>query len=349
MTVAKGWICRRRDWLAGEPGNNGLQREHRELEDGLMSRYARTILQSEMGAGDWGKCKEDRRILEDRKELEQTSAEGFAKMIELKSQQLEEQHQEFFNKLERLKKIEDEAEKLLNKIEMWFIKNDIAELKTIEEKLEDFRIADDLKEMTDKDVTAVAANAIQSLLSKDHQNKQQVQEGPKIAVKTESIQSLSPTIVAKSKRNKEKEEDKEEINKLADIARKMMIDQQQALLLFMYFATESLTETHRPGKCQTITIFQEVIFVGGVVEDLVKEDGGKELKGGLQGRCKEVFVGFCWEQKLCGGAHQGQSSWSKATGAMDLHLTWRWSSFGPIEARNESWLSMRLKRNCKCL
>ncbi|CAH7682927.1 hypothetical protein PPACK8108_LOCUS16096 [Phakopsora pachyrhizi] len=50
---------------------------------------------------------------------------------------------------------------------------------------------------------------------------------------------------------------------------------------------------------------------------------------GLRRRsCKEVFVGFCWvfedegvakeEQKLGGGAHQGQSGGSKTTGAMDL-------------------------------
>ncbi|CAH7676602.1 hypothetical protein PPACK8108_LOCUS11759 [Phakopsora pachyrhizi] len=31
-----------------------------------------------------------------------------------------------------------------------------------------------------------------------------------------------------------------------------------------------------------------------VVEDLVKEDDRKEVKGGFKGRCKEVFVGFCW-------------------------------------------------------
>ncbi|CAH7687675.1 hypothetical protein PPACK8108_LOCUS22493 [Phakopsora pachyrhizi] len=60
-----------------------------------------------------------------------------------------------------------------------------------------------------------------------------------------------------------------------------------------------------------------------VVEDFVKEYEGKEVKGGLQGRCEVVFVGFCWghwkeEQKLGGAAHQGQSGWSKTTGATDL-------------------------------
>ncbi|CAH7669070.1 hypothetical protein PPACK8108_LOCUS3641 [Phakopsora pachyrhizi] len=66
-----------------------------------------------------------------------------------------------------------------------------------------------------------------------------------------------------------------------------------------------------------------------VVEDLVKRVGGKEVKGGLQERCKEVFEegvaveGNRWchwkeEQKLGGGAHQGQSGWSKTTGATDL-------------------------------
>ncbi|KAI8448322.1 hypothetical protein BY996DRAFT_6419874 [Phakopsora pachyrhizi] len=344
--------------------------------------------------------------VEDRKELERTSAEGFEKMIELESRQLEEftirinkkrnqqnmrRHREFVNNFERLKKIEDEAEKLLNKIEKWFIKNEIVELKTIEEKLEDVKLvveksrekfkvklidanleeidefgrkeylieneileecwdvvdshavgvqailgggltwldgvtyrdwqvyhdfrtrskkfkskledimmgnrtefkskikeydffssiegvrnqvmeryeefveelkrveekrvkrllrmkekreieaeieykrrleagedvrtAEDLKDMTEEEVRAVAADAIQSLLSKDHRSRQQVQEGSKIPVKTESFQNPSPTTVAESKRSKEKEE----INKLADIARKMMIDQQQAL------------------------------------------------------------------------------------------------------------------------
>ncbi|CAH7680481.1 hypothetical protein PPACK8108_LOCUS13363 [Phakopsora pachyrhizi] len=325
--------------------NNGLQREHRELEDGLMSRYARTILQSEMGAGDWGKCKEDRRILEDRKELEQTSAEGFAKMIELK------QHQEFFNKLERLKKIEDEAEKLLNKIEMWFIKNDIAELKTIEEKLEDFRIADDLKEMTDKDVTAVAANAIQSLLSKDHQNKQQVQEGPKIAVKTESIQSLSPTIVAKSKRNKEKEEDKEEINKLADIARKMMIDQQQAL--------EAMATAKRTGEIeQFFKRFGKGGWGEGAERRAPREVGMKRMAQLERGakvmwRCSPRSKQLEQSYRSYGLAPDLEVFFSPVFPSSHLSLATypyrRWSSFGPIEARNESWLSMRLKRNCKCL
>ncbi|CAH7683895.1 hypothetical protein PPACK8108_LOCUS17698 [Phakopsora pachyrhizi] len=64
-------------------------------------------------------------------------------------------------------------------------------------------------------------------------------------------------------------------------------------------------------------------LINAVVEDLVKEDDEKEVKGGLKGRCKEVFdevvavEGYDWrhwkeEQKL------GQSGWSKATGAMDL-------------------------------
>ncbi|CAH7672181.1 hypothetical protein PPACK8108_LOCUS6986 [Phakopsora pachyrhizi] len=46
-------------------------------------------------------------------------------------------------------------------------------------------------------------------------------------------------------------------------------------------------------------------------------------------RCKEVFLGFCWvgrkwmvplerEEKVRWGAHQGQSGWSKTTGATDL-------------------------------
>ncbi|CAH7675917.1 hypothetical protein PPACK8108_LOCUS10999 [Phakopsora pachyrhizi] len=63
--------------------------------------------------------------------------------------------------------------------------------------------------------------------------------------------------------------------------------------------------------------------------NLVKEYEGKEVKGGLQGRCKEVFVGFLavegngwrhWkeEETLGGGAHQGQSDWSKTTQATDL-------------------------------
>ncbi|CAH7675980.1 hypothetical protein PPACK8108_LOCUS11073 [Phakopsora pachyrhizi] len=64
------------------------------------------------------------------------------------------------------------------------------------------------------------------------------------------------------------------------------------------------------------------------MEDLVKEDDGKKVKGGFQGRCKEVFrrvavEGNRWhhwkeEQMLGGGAHQGQSVWSKTTGATDL-------------------------------
>ncbi|KAI8445579.1 hypothetical protein BY996DRAFT_6545039 [Phakopsora pachyrhizi] len=54
-----------------------------------------------------------------------------------------------------------------------------------------------------------------------------------------------------------------------------------------------------------------------VVEDLVKEDDGKEVKGGLQGRCKEIFVRFCW-QTLGGGTYQAQSIWSKTTGATDF-------------------------------
>ncbi|CAH7673423.1 hypothetical protein PPACK8108_LOCUS8279 [Phakopsora pachyrhizi] len=60
------------------------------------------------------------------------------------------------------------------------------------------------------------------------------------------------------------------------------------------------------------------LMVSGVVENLVKE-----VKEGLQGMCKEVFVEFCWhhwkeEQKLGGDAHQGQSGWRKTTGTMDL-------------------------------
>ncbi|CAH7665752.1 hypothetical protein PPACK8108_LOCUS37 [Phakopsora pachyrhizi] len=65
-----------------------------------------------------------------------------------------------------------------------------------------------------------------------------------------------------------------------------------------------------------ISIFSnEVANVSSVVvEDLVKE-----VKGGLQGRlegngCHHLKE----EQKLGGGAHQGQSDWSKTTGAMDL-------------------------------
>ncbi|CAH7689062.1 hypothetical protein PPACK8108_LOCUS24121 [Phakopsora pachyrhizi] len=71
----------------------------------------------------------------------------------------------------------------------------------------------------------------------------------------------------------------------------------------------------------------KVVYI--VVEDLVKEYEGKEVKEGLQMRCKEVFEeGVAverngwdhWkeEQKLGGGAHQGQSGWSKTTGATDL-------------------------------
>ncbi|CAH7674725.1 hypothetical protein PPACK8108_LOCUS15502 [Phakopsora pachyrhizi] len=63
-----------------------------------------------------------------------------------------------------------------------------------------------------------------------------------------------------------------------------------------------------------------------MVEDLVKRGGERRF-----------FVGFCWvfeeegvavegngwchwkeEKKLGGGAHQGQSDWSKTTGATDL-------------------------------
>ncbi|CAH7684292.1 hypothetical protein PPACK8108_LOCUS18391 [Phakopsora pachyrhizi] len=59
------------------------------------------------------------------------------------------------------------------------------------------------------------------------------------------------------------------------------------------------------------------VGLAGVVEELVKEGKGK---GGAE-------RGFCWtlqgfeeegEQKLGGGAHQGQSGWSKTTGATDL-------------------------------
>ncbi|CAH7672198.1 hypothetical protein PPACK8108_LOCUS7007 [Phakopsora pachyrhizi] len=56
-------------------------------------------------------------------------------------------------------------------------------------------------------------------------------------------------------------------------------------------------------------------------QNLVKEDEVKEVKGGLQGR--KAVEGNRWrhwreEQKLGGGAHQGQSNWSKTTEAMDL-------------------------------
>ncbi|CAH7671673.1 hypothetical protein BY996DRAFT_6501260 [Phakopsora pachyrhizi] len=70
---------------------------------------------------------------------------------------------------------------------------------------------------------------------------------------------------------------------------------------------------------QRCCIYAENLTYPVVVEDLVKGDEGKEVKGGLQGRLE----GNGWhywkeEQKLGGGAHQGQSNWSKITGAMDL-------------------------------
>ncbi|KAI8444610.1 hypothetical protein BY996DRAFT_6484073 [Phakopsora pachyrhizi] len=66
-----------------------------------------------------------------------------------------------------------------------------------------------------------------------------------------------------------------------------------------------------------------------VVEDLVKEYEGKEEKGGLQGRRKGFFVGFCWVfrrrewqwreiDEPIGKRGKSQSGWSKTTGAMDL-------------------------------
>ncbi|KAI8448542.1 hypothetical protein BY996DRAFT_6539862 [Phakopsora pachyrhizi] len=68
---------------------------------------------------------------------------------------------------------------------------------------------------------------------------------------------------------------------------------------------------------------------GAVVEDLVKEYGEREVKGGFSW----ILLGFedervavegngwlHWkeEKKLGGGAHQGQSDWSKTKGATDL-------------------------------
>ncbi|CAH7673140.1 hypothetical protein PPACK8108_LOCUS8008 [Phakopsora pachyrhizi] len=57
-----------------------------------------------------------------------------------------------------------------------------------------------------------------------------------------------------------------------------------------------------------------------VVEGLVKkEDEGKEVKGGLQGRCKEVFdKGVAMEGNEWCHWKEDQSGWSKNTGATDL-------------------------------
>ncbi|CAH7675545.1 hypothetical protein BY996DRAFT_6609395 [Phakopsora pachyrhizi] len=60
-----------------------------------------------------------------------------------------------------------------------------------------------------------------------------------------------------------------------------------------------------------------------VVEDLVKEgreEGGAESAPGVEGVAVEGNEWCHWKegQKLCGGSHQGQSGWSKTTGAMDL-------------------------------
>ncbi|CAH7685300.1 hypothetical protein BY996DRAFT_6619758 [Phakopsora pachyrhizi] len=53
--------------------------------------------------------------------------------------------------------------------------------------------------------------------------------------------------------------------------------------------------------------------IHGVVEDLVKEDEGKEGQRVLQG-----WHTWKEEEKLGGGAHQDQSGWSRITGAKDL-------------------------------
>ncbi|CAH7672356.1 hypothetical protein PPACK8108_LOCUS7157 [Phakopsora pachyrhizi] len=89
----------------------------------------------------------------------------------------------------------------------------------------------------------------------------------------------------------------------------------------MPFATKS------KGHCSDCT-FQNSVgrgskwWVGGslptgVVEDLVKEEDRKEVFGWIsldfenEGGTKE-------EEKLGGGAHQGQTDWGKITGATDL-------------------------------
>ncbi|KAI8443334.1 hypothetical protein BY996DRAFT_6608583 [Phakopsora pachyrhizi] len=84
----------------------------------------------------------EKETIEDRKELEKTSAEGFEKMIELESQQLKEFTIQINKKknqqnMKRTPRIEDEAENLLKQIEKWFTKNEIVELKMIEEKLKE--------------------------------------------------------------------------------------------------------------------------------------------------------------------------------------------------------------------
>ncbi|KAI8444271.1 hypothetical protein BY996DRAFT_6593603 [Phakopsora pachyrhizi] len=74
-----------------------------------------------------------------------------------------------------------------------------------------------------------------------------------------------------------------------------------------------------PGTViQSLTTLTAVGFAT-VVEDLVKQYGGKEMKGGF---CWIRWVlrrkEWQWKEIDGGGAHQGQSGWSKTTGATDL-------------------------------
>ncbi|KAI8449899.1 hypothetical protein BY996DRAFT_6452499 [Phakopsora pachyrhizi] len=56
----------------------------------------------------------------------------------------------------------------------------------------------------------------------------------------------------------------------------------------------------------------------GVVEDLVKEEDRKEVRFGWISLDFENEGGTKEEEKLGGGAHQGQTDWGKITGATDL-------------------------------